>query len=460
MAELYKTTLKVRRGLAEAWEKNNPILQDGEPGFASDIKVLKIGDGRTPWMELKEISGAFVESQPDWNQNDPAGVGYINNRPFYEDGETVHHLDIKFMPSGIAKVDEVQTIINEQIEFRLSGITSFKGTGANSAKFNDPANEASGAKSFAEGDHTHAIGKAAHSEGCLTYARDDQSHAEGDGSVAYTVGSHAEGYNAKAGGKSDNDVNSDGRYAHAEGNTTVAYGRHSHAEGRLTLALNREAHAEGDSTIAGNQTPNYGDASPISAYGVGAASHAEGIYTNARGAAAHAEGYKTVATGNGSHAEGESTLAQGGYAHAEGGGVRLSAIIPMQRVVAAAIFLPRHIVRDRTQRVLEHGLGEREATQKAKTVRLARTTLMQRVKAQRLVVQPAILKVGLRQQLVTVSMSKASTMRRMLRRNTLTLQVAVLLNPIGRISIRLTGAVLLGLQAVSRSVVQARMIRM
>lgn len=56
MAEIYKTTFQLRRGNAAVWETNNPILKRGEPGFVIDENKLKIGDGVTPWNDLKYIS--------------------------------------------------------------------------------------------------------------------------------------------------------------------------------------------------------------------------------------------------------------------------------------------------------------------------------------------------------------------------------------------------------------------
>lgn len=55
MAEVYKTTFQLRRGNASVWEKNNPILARGEPGFEIDTNRLKIGDGLTAWKDLKYI---------------------------------------------------------------------------------------------------------------------------------------------------------------------------------------------------------------------------------------------------------------------------------------------------------------------------------------------------------------------------------------------------------------------
>lgn len=61
MATIITTTFKLRRGNSSTWESKNPILAEGEPGYALDIGVLKIGDGITPWKALKSISGANID---------------------------------------------------------------------------------------------------------------------------------------------------------------------------------------------------------------------------------------------------------------------------------------------------------------------------------------------------------------------------------------------------------------
>lgn len=57
MAEIIKTTFLLRRGYTEVWERNNPILQLGEPGFEIDKNKLKVGDGTTAWKNLPYIGG-------------------------------------------------------------------------------------------------------------------------------------------------------------------------------------------------------------------------------------------------------------------------------------------------------------------------------------------------------------------------------------------------------------------
>lgn len=58
--EVIRTTFQLKRGLASAWEKANPILAAGEPGWTLDTHVLKIGDGILPWNDLNPISGAAI----------------------------------------------------------------------------------------------------------------------------------------------------------------------------------------------------------------------------------------------------------------------------------------------------------------------------------------------------------------------------------------------------------------
>ncbi len=60
MAEIISTKFQFKRGLASAWQRNNPILAPGEPGWTLDTHILKIGDGVTPWNLLDAISGVEI----------------------------------------------------------------------------------------------------------------------------------------------------------------------------------------------------------------------------------------------------------------------------------------------------------------------------------------------------------------------------------------------------------------
>ena len=56
MEVTYNTRFLLRRGTAEAWEHNNPVLAYGEPGYDVTNYGLKIGDGVKTWKELDYLS--------------------------------------------------------------------------------------------------------------------------------------------------------------------------------------------------------------------------------------------------------------------------------------------------------------------------------------------------------------------------------------------------------------------
>lgn len=84
MAEIVRTTFQLRRGYKAVWEKNNPVLAQGEPGFVIDENKLKIGDGITAWKDLEYIGNSNTESvkqsgvyNADTKEDFPA-IGDIN----------------------------------------------------------------------------------------------------------------------------------------------------------------------------------------------------------------------------------------------------------------------------------------------------------------------------------------------------------------------------------------------
>lgn len=48
--------IQLRQGIENQWSFANPILESGEPGYATDIKILKIGDGINGWNSLSSVS--------------------------------------------------------------------------------------------------------------------------------------------------------------------------------------------------------------------------------------------------------------------------------------------------------------------------------------------------------------------------------------------------------------------
>lgn len=60
------TKIQFRRGTSAQWILANPILAEGEPGYETDTKLEKIGDGVTAWSNLayKGGSAAFTVDAP------------------------------------------------------------------------------------------------------------------------------------------------------------------------------------------------------------------------------------------------------------------------------------------------------------------------------------------------------------------------------------------------------------
>lgn len=63
MAEIkkYKVIFQFRRATTKEWILNeDEIPYAGEPCYDMDLGILKIGDGRTAYRDLKAISGASI----------------------------------------------------------------------------------------------------------------------------------------------------------------------------------------------------------------------------------------------------------------------------------------------------------------------------------------------------------------------------------------------------------------
>ena len=75
MAASYKH-IQLRRGLLNDLDKANPILKDGEPAFATDAKILKIGDGTTRWLNLPEFVSTNKLDTKKYVINLPAIASY------------------------------------------------------------------------------------------------------------------------------------------------------------------------------------------------------------------------------------------------------------------------------------------------------------------------------------------------------------------------------------------------
>lgn len=90
--EVIKTTIRLKRGTAEAWKRNNPILALAEPGFEYDTYKLKIGDGITAWNDLNYFSEVEITEE----QIQQAIDAYLEKNPIKVS------TDVTFSQSGVA----------------------------------------------------------------------------------------------------------------------------------------------------------------------------------------------------------------------------------------------------------------------------------------------------------------------------------------------------------------------
>ena len=84
-----KAIIQFRRGESTKWADVNPILRPGEPGFELDAGGLKLGDGMTPWNDLKYING---QSELSEELSATLTVGGIKTGTKYDKGTTLENI--------------------------------------------------------------------------------------------------------------------------------------------------------------------------------------------------------------------------------------------------------------------------------------------------------------------------------------------------------------------------------
>ena len=98
MATTIKTTFKLRRGYLSRWEEVDPILEEGEPGWAIDAFILKVGNGILKWSELPAINVPDIDPA----EIDAAVAKYLSEHPV--NIETDKTLSVAGAPADAAAV--------------------------------------------------------------------------------------------------------------------------------------------------------------------------------------------------------------------------------------------------------------------------------------------------------------------------------------------------------------------
>lgn len=125
------TIFQLKRGLAEAWERNNPVLRAAEPGYELDTGKLKIGDGSSHWKDLSYFGGEFeiatdglsikVNDQQllELSGFSTAGIGMVPRKS--ANGELEWYTPIDVGVDEIVKSEEFITAIDTHIDKVLEG---------------------------------------------------------------------------------------------------------------------------------------------------------------------------------------------------------------------------------------------------------------------------------------------------------------------------------------------------
>jgi len=115
--KVIKTTFLLRRGTTEAWNRVNPVLKYGEPGFEKDTNKLKIGDGVKDWKTLPYYNGSFDISVDGksvvFTNNSLELYGYANASVGQIPRKSSEGLEWKDAPTAIP-LEDLQEIFDDQ----------------------------------------------------------------------------------------------------------------------------------------------------------------------------------------------------------------------------------------------------------------------------------------------------------------------------------------------------------
>lgn len=81
--------IMLRRGRAYLWTQENPLLELGEPGYETDTKRMKIGDGKTEWNRLPYWSGGEAIDMQIFLDMLAEHVNSPAPHPVYDDGPSL-----------------------------------------------------------------------------------------------------------------------------------------------------------------------------------------------------------------------------------------------------------------------------------------------------------------------------------------------------------------------------------
>ena len=121
--KILRTVFKLRRATEEEWERVNPILDLGEPGYAYDVQRLKIGNGTDHWQDLRYIdisTSEVIDLVKTLKVEDLAdGEDYATKEYVEENGGKINSISVDGVPQII---DE-----NKNVDLSIPSYTAGNG---------------------------------------------------------------------------------------------------------------------------------------------------------------------------------------------------------------------------------------------------------------------------------------------------------------------------------------------
>lgn len=128
------TNIKVRRGSSVEWDQVNPVLDDGELGYDKTNKIIKIGNGITPWKNLSFLA----RINPVILQNNSLYVEKLSIRSPLIDFKESNQIGIFSIPEGyVFSIDSLEVLTIQIVSPGVAPIISL-GNDLNSNEYFGP----------------------------------------------------------------------------------------------------------------------------------------------------------------------------------------------------------------------------------------------------------------------------------------------------------------------------------
>ena len=118
-----RVVVQLKRDSLRQWEANNPILRAGEMSYVNDLGKCKIGDGKTPWIDLPyflletdQLSNIVIKTKEIWKQYDKVKSQRGKIYVYTEDDPNLNKSPLIKIGDGLAYICDLPFITDELSE--------------------------------------------------------------------------------------------------------------------------------------------------------------------------------------------------------------------------------------------------------------------------------------------------------------------------------------------------------